>query len=248
DPSRKRGGEKELPPSLPGKGVGGLGSGGQPLDPDGNPDTSFLAKIPADVVFTFQTLDKDGMVLNMAQTWHQVRPGEVRNNCGGCHAHSQLPTPFEKTAAACEDYEVFDLTKHTPLLTAKKDDRSGRQWDVKGETGLRFDKGVKDVEYHRDVRPILDRSCVACHTRKVEKPPGKLILDDDRLVPGPRWDLGNAGPVPAPYNTLAGNYLGITRYVLGFQSRRSLLIWKVFGRRTDGFPQKPRPGQEALHK
>ncbi len=47
----------------------------QPLDPDGNPDTSFLAKIPADTAFTFQTLDKDGMVLNMAQTWHQLRPG-----------------------------------------------------------------------------------------------------------------------------------------------------------------------------
>ena len=66
--------------------------GKQPLDPDGNPDTSFLAKIPADVAFTFQTLDKDGMVLNMAQTWHQVRPGEIRNDCGGCHAHSQKPT------------------------------------------------------------------------------------------------------------------------------------------------------------
>ena len=70
--------------------------GKQPLDPDGNPDTSFLAKIPADTAFTFQTLDKDGMVLNMAQTWHQLRPGEIRNNCGGCHAHSQQPTPLRK--------------------------------------------------------------------------------------------------------------------------------------------------------
>ena len=51
------------------------GTASKPLDPDGNPDTSFLAKIPADVAFTFQTLDKDGMVLNMAQTWHQLRPG-----------------------------------------------------------------------------------------------------------------------------------------------------------------------------
>ncbi len=42
--------------------------------------------------FTFQTLDKNGMVLNMAQTWHQLRPGEIRNDCGGCHAHSQKPT------------------------------------------------------------------------------------------------------------------------------------------------------------
>src|SRR5262249_51853282 len=39
--------------------------GSEPTDPDGNPDTSFLAKIPADVAFTFQTLDKRGMVLNM---------------------------------------------------------------------------------------------------------------------------------------------------------------------------------------
>src|SRR5206468_9836697 len=79
---------------------GALATGGQPLDPDGNPDTSFLAKIPADTAFTFQTLDKRGMVLNMAQTWHQLRPGEIRTNCGGCHAHSQEPTPFEKTLAA----------------------------------------------------------------------------------------------------------------------------------------------------
>src|SRR5262249_14730013 len=59
----------------------------QPKDPDGNPDTSFLAKIPADTAFTFQTVDQRGMLLNMAQTWHQLRPGEVRTNCGGCHAH-----------------------------------------------------------------------------------------------------------------------------------------------------------------
>src|SRR5262249_20635556 len=99
---------------------GASATGGQLLDPDGNPDTSFLAKIPADVAFTFQTLDKDGMVLNMAQTWHQLRPGEVRNDCGGCHAHSQKPTPFDKTWAARKEYEIFDLTKKTPLVTAKK--------------------------------------------------------------------------------------------------------------------------------
>src|SRR5205807_1832364 len=108
-------------PSPP-RGGEGRGEGGQPLDPDGNPDTSFLAKIPADTAFTFQTLDKDGMVLNMAQTWHQVRPGEIRNNCGGCHAHSQKPTLFEDTAAAKPDYRIFDLSKQTPLLTTRERD------------------------------------------------------------------------------------------------------------------------------
>jgi hypothetical protein len=234
---------------------------GQPIDPDGNPDTSFLAKIPADVAFTFQTIDKNGMVLNMAQTWHQLRPGEIRNNCGGCHAHSQKPTLFEQTAAARSDYQIFDLTRHTPLLTAKASDQSKRRWDVKDEIGVRYvlpsppggeGSGVRgsvvDVEYHRDVKPIFERSCVACHSHKLDKPAGKLALDDDRLVEGPRWDLGNAGPVPATYNTLAGNYIGVTKYIRGFQSRRSPLIWKVFGARLDRFPKEPVKGREGEHK
>jgi hypothetical protein len=221
---------------------------GQPLDPDGNPDTSFVARIPADVAFTFQTLDKDGMVLNMAQTWHQVRPGEVRTNCGGCHAHSQQPTDFNRTLAARPDYPVFDLTKQTPLLTSKEKDESQRKWDKDDVTGVRFEKGVKDVEYHRDIKPILQRSCVACHSGKLDEPAGKLVLDDDKLVEGPRWDLGNAGPLPATYNRLAGHYLGVTKYVHGFQSRRSLLVWKVFGKRLDGFPKEPEKGKEGIHK
>src|SRR5207248_6285720 len=121
--------------------------GKQPLDPDGNPDTSFLAKVPADVAWTFQTIDNNGMVVNMAQTWQQVRPGEVRTNCGGCHAHSQRPTPFEKTAAAGKDYALFDLTRQAPLLVAKKLDESRKKWDTGDTTGVRFEKGVKDVEY-----------------------------------------------------------------------------------------------------
>ena len=227
---------------------GASATGGQPLDPDGNPDTSFLAKIPADVAFTFQTLDKDGMVLNMAQTWHQVRPGEVRNNCGGCHAHSQQPTDFHLTRAARPDYAIFDLTKSTPLLTSKERDQSKRKWDARDETGLRFEPAVKDVEYHRDIQPIFQRSCVACHSGKLDEPAGKLVLDDDKLVEGTRWDLGGSGLLPATYKTLAGDYLGVTKYVHGFQSRRSLLIWKVFGKRLDGFPAEPVKGSEGIYK
>ena len=241
--------------SLPRKG------GEQPLDPDGNPDTSFLAKIPADVPFTFQTLDKDGMVLNMAQTWHQLRPGEVRNNCGGCHSHSQQPTRFEDTAAARPDYAIFDLTKQTPLLTAKKNDESGKKWDAKDEAGLRFVKGVKNVEYWRDVRPILDRSCVACHTQKSKAPAAELVLDaDDQLIDG-QTNGWTKGKPPGTYFRLVldngqrnsshypplfgkkpsdGRYWAFplgSRYVAKFQSRRSMLIWQIYGRRTDGLPE-----------
>jgi hypothetical protein len=230
----------------------------QPLDPDGNPDTSFLAKVPADVAWTFQTLDKNGMVLNMAQTWHQLRPGEVRNDCGGCHAHSQKPTDFKLTAAARPDYAPFDLTAQTPLVTAKERDQSGKRWDAGDETGLRFTKGVQTVEYFRDVKPILERSCVACHTKKADKPAGKLVLDDDAMVSAENpAGLGFTLKVPGTYARLAadaaGKYghkplhrhgwreLAASRYVRLMQSRRSLLIWKVFGKRMDGWANDDLP-------
>lgn len=95
---------------------------GQPiLDVDGNPDTSFLAKIPADHVFTFQTLDTLGHALNTSQTWHQVRPGEARTDCGGCHAHSQAGTAFASTAAGQPGFVPADLTTVEPWTVEYKD-------------------------------------------------------------------------------------------------------------------------------
>jgi hypothetical protein len=237
---------------------GAKAKGAQPLDPDGNPDTSFLAKIPADVAFTFQTLDKEGMVLNMSQTWHQLRPGEIRNDCGGCHAHSQRPTLFEHTAAARPDYKIFDLSEKTPLLTTKKNDQSGRQWDVKDTSGLRYEKSVKNVEYYRDVKPILDRSCAACHTSKNGvKPAGNLDLDDNKIVklpdcddvPGTYYRLAMDSAARFGHKPLTGawRHWNASRYVRMFQARRSLLVWKVMGKRTDGwsnddFPTETEPG------
>ena len=242
-------------------------AGHQPLDPDGNPDTSFLAKIPADVPFTFQTLDKNGMVLNMAQTWHQVRPGEVRTDCGGCHAHSQPPTLFAKTAAARADYALFDLTRRTPLLTVRGRDESAKRWDAAGAAGLRYAKGAKTVEYFRDIRPILNRSCAACHNKKWESAMGRLALDDDTPVANPGGER-----LPETYMRLAkddgeksrwgypplirnGSWRNqnASRYVRKFQSRRSLLVWKVYGRRTDGwtnddFPSETIPGDPGSMK
>jgi len=228
--------------------------GKQSLDPDGNPDTSFLVKVPADVPWTLQTLDKNGLVLNMSQTWHMVRPGEVRTDCGGCHAHSQKPTLFKDTAAAKPDYRVFDLTRNTPLLSDKEKDQSGKKWDKDDSTGLRFEKSVKNVEYFRDVKPVLDRSCIACHTQKWTKPAGNLVLDDDAPMQGP-GSLGGVvtgppGKVPGTFFRLALDHEGkfghkspvrnwahpqASRYVRLFSARRSLLAWKIFGKRLDGW-------------
>jgi mono/diheme cytochrome c family protein len=238
--------------------------GQQPLDPDGNPDTSFLARIPADTPFTFQTLDKDGMVLNMAQTWHQLRPGEVRTNCGGCHAHSQQPTDFARTAAARLDYPVWDLVNTSPLLVDKAHDQSKKQWDHGDRSGLRFVKGVLNVEYLRDIQPILQRSCAACHTAKGNrKPAGNLNLDADNeqvqhehygKFPGTYYRLALDERAKFGYRPVgfdSWGYPNASRYTRQFQSRRSLLVWKVFGKRLDGFhnddhPSEPKQGAGTL--
>ncbi|HVM97142.1 MAG TPA: hypothetical protein VMT89_12190, partial [Candidatus Acidoferrales bacterium] len=207
----------------------------QVMHPDGvlRADTSFLAKVPANVPITFQTLDRHGMVLNMAQTWHQVRPGEGRYDCGGCHAHSKQPLDFAVTAAGQPGFVPTDLTQSTPLLSH----------DGSGNTIVttRAQRTV-DYEYFRDIKPILQARCVGCHIGAT--PAGQLDLNADGQTV---WqDFTNW---PGTYFRLISDWSGtygippdngdwftpqLTRYVRAFQSRQSLLMWKVWGARLDG--------------
>jgi hypothetical protein len=218
-------------------------SGSPILDVDGNPDTSFLAKLPADVPFTFQTIDQNGLVLNMSQTWHQVRPGEVRSDCGGCHAHAQLPTDFKTTAAAQSSYRIPDLTLGTPLLSM----------DTRGNPIVITKPKPVDVEYYRDIKPILQRSCVGCHSLANSTPPANLVLDDTTLSGWMENTYTRLANDPyATYGIPSVNHhqwfgTNASRYIRKFQSRRSLLIWKIFGHRLDGwtnadFPTEGVPG------
>jgi hypothetical protein len=222
------------------------------LDPEGNPDTSFLARVPADTPLTFQMLDRNGAVLTAAQTWHQVRPGEMRADCGGCHAHSQAPLPFEQTVAGKPGFAVVDLVHATPLLTHAPN----------GQPGLRtLNAGVANVEFYRDIRPVLQRSCAGCHTAANPTPPGNLVLDDLAMYGGPqftgielpgdysrlcfdaeaRWGYSPLVNVGAP----AWRQTNASRYVRPLQSRRSLLIWKIYGQRMDGWNNADHPTESV---
>jgi hypothetical protein len=105
------------------------------------------------------------------------------------------------------------------------------------------------VEFYRDIKPILQRSCAACHTSRWEKEMGMLALDDETPVA-----ISNGSKAPNVYYRLAEDYHqkskfgyppvwhekrwcfpNASRYVRKFQSRRSLLVWKILGERTDGF-------------
>jgi len=218
-------------------------AGNQPiLDSEGNPDTSFLTKIVADSPFTFQMLDRNGMVLTMAQTWHQVRPGEMRADCGGCHAHSQLPLAFASTAAAQPSYPIYDLSRVTPLLSQ----------DANGDPTLHVENTpLMTVEFLRDVRPLLQQKCVSCH--QGANPPGRLDLSDTTVgsdgLPGDYRRLAADSSAQFGYPPVISNgtwrQTNASRYIRMFQSRRSLLIWKLFGQRLDGWSNADHPTESV---
>ena len=222
-----------------------------PLRRASNPnDTSFLLKIPADTPFTFQAIDDQGQTLFTAQTWHSLRAGEVRTDCGGCHAHSVDPIPFDSTLAGQPGFEPVDLTLTTPLLTI----------DELTEERLFVDlaQPMTDIEYFRDVQPILENNCVGCHTADPQPPYTfadvlELDLDsDDEMiwVPWRDWPAtyyrlvkdSDALYGPQPMNPY-GKWFSpqATRYLRPFQSRQSLLSWKVWGERQDGRNNSDRP-------
>lgn len=212
-------------------------NGVEPLDGDGNPDTSWLAKIPADVPFTTATIDKHGMMLNIAQTWHQVRPGEDRHDCGGCHAHAHKATAWESTKASQPNYPVADLVNYVSMLSK---DENGNTI-TKSYSGADA-KRERSIDYLRDIRPILDRSCISCHTGSSAA--GGLDLNQRELYNNYEVTylcLTNQ----AEYGKPACNF-DTRKYVLPMQARRSHLIWKIMGRRTDGLTNDTFPSPAGI--
>lgn len=184
------------------------------LDAQGNPDTSYEVRIPANVPFHHRLIDQNGLLLTGEWTWHAARPGERKTNCGGCHAHSTDTTAldFGTTAAAQPGYVIQDFALQTPMV-----DRNAAGDLVTILEPVR----AKVVEYHQDVKPILQAKCVSCHGDV--NPAGGLDLQGDDAVDALAFDDA----------TLFGHHQA-TRWVRRHASSQSLLVWKAFGQRLDG--------------
>ncbi len=226
------------------------GEGGEVLDPKGDPDTSFAAKIPADLPFFFQGLDKEGMTLFSELTWRHGAAGEVRTDCGGCHAHSLPPVDFAGTAAGRREaistpgvsaadpmiaQGLWRVSDKTPLIAA----------DARGNPTVQVvDQPMVGVEFHRDVMPILQRRCVSCHKTAGNTTGTDLAFDGSSITDNAYFRLakdysGRFGGGPP-----GGQFLfpQLSKYVRANQARQSLLVWKLFGRRLDGRENSTRSG------
>lgn len=199
------------------------GPGGLPiLDPNGDPDTSYEVRIPADVPFHHRVIDRNGLTLTSEWTWHGARPGERKVNCGGCHAHSTdvSPLDFDQTAAALPGYQATDFALQTPMIDQ----------DAQGNlTTTVLPEKIRIVEFHRDVKPILQSKCVGCHGDI--NPAAGLDLEGDDA-----WDaLAFTDP-----NTYGSHQA--TRWVRKHAATQSLLVWKAYGARLDGRTNGTRTG------
>ena len=120
------------------------------------PDGSAYFKLPAMRPLFFVALDKDGMAVKRMQSFMTVQPGESVS-CIGCHEERGQPPKVSRSVAARRRVP----SEITPL------------------------SDVPDVfDFPRDIQPILDKHCVACHD--YDKTPqggpraGGVILTGDR--------------------------------------------------------------------
>lgn len=198
-----------------------------------SPDTSFLALLPADTPFFVQGIDQNGMTLFSEQTWRTVVPGEKRTNCDGCHGHSIPGVPFEGTEASDPGYAVWDIARKTPYITA---DGSGNPTVAYRTDGGGNDVGLWDIEFNRDVKPILDAKCVSCHDASNNTTGTDLVFNDptDTAYWRLAKDSGGKYGGSIPNGKTTYNEPQESKYIRAFQARQSLLIWKLFGQRLDG--------------
>jgi len=102
------------------------------------PDGSAHIELPAGRSFTFVARDENGDSVKRMHSFATVMPGET-STCIGCH-ESRLETPAAELRA-----NLLELAASPPSVPKPID-------------------GVPDIfDFPRDIQPILDRHCVACH-------------------------------------------------------------------------------------
>jgi hypothetical protein len=200
-------------------------------DEQGNPDTSWVAKVPADTPFLIQTLDANGMTVISELTWRGVKSGENRTDCGGCHAHSVEPLDFETTEAGKSSpiTNVANLDLTDPIIQEGLWDLTRGNVPLLSEAGVSKDAGYSyGVEFNRDVLPIINTSCMSCHS--ADGTGNMLILDGTSDTDDAYAKLTRK----APGESTQYKYPQVSKYIRVPQARQSLLTWVVWGERLDG--------------
>jgi len=110
-------------------------------------DGSARFRVPANTPIALQPLDSEGKALQLMRSWMTAMPGEVVS-CAGCHEKQNTAPPAKRTVA---------LTRPAANI---------QPWF--GPT--------RGFAYAREVQPVIDRHCVACHDGR-KQADGTTIAD-----------------------------------------------------------------------
>ena len=102
-----------------------------------NEDGSALFRVPANVPIAIQPLDENGQALQQMRSWFTAMPGETLA-CVGCHEDENSTSAVSSVAFKTDSVEEI------------------RYWNGP----------MRGFSFDREVQPVLDHYCVACHDGK----------------------------------------------------------------------------------
>ncbi|MCF6324801.1 MAG: Ig-like domain-containing protein [Gammaproteobacteria bacterium] len=234
------------------------GNGVEPVDEQGNPDTSFIVRVPADTPFLMQTIDKRGMALDIETASRSVARGE-QQFCAGCHVHTREGMDPFTSRAKTNVSEFGDFTGISAPLFEGEDANgyptvaSARE-TYAGEAGVMARRSFA-VDWDNNIAAIVQNRCASCHA---EGQPAQqltgLRLDGNkrayelltknkytredgtaisfRSKPGDGLtDIDEAG---TDRITLRYQCCTPSRWISVNSARSSMLVWALYGERLDG--------------
>jgi len=185
------------------------------------PDGSFAIEVPANVPISFATLDAKRRAIVNKRTWIYVHPGELVDECTGCH----------KDRGLSEE----QITNPNPYARTQ----------VPTDLNVPPDQYIT-INYENDIGPLVKAQCESCHRATTVNgsllpPPGNLDLSavlDTTLI--------RRQVFPRAYINLSGESETSARQaVTPLFPRRSVLIDYLLGL-GDAASQGPHPSPDAL--
>jgi Hydrazine synthase alpha subunit middle domain len=139
-------------------------------------DNSFTAKVPGNVPFHIQLIDKFAMSVANESIWISGRAGE-RRVCGGCHENRSTtpqlqPGQVDAFLTGGPNFDVVRSKRITPFQTGST-------------TAFDFSYGnIRGVPWDKAIQPILDAKCVSCHDGDASKPGNPTYTVTDNTLMG----------------------------------------------------------------
>ncbi len=234
------------------------GSGVEPIDAQGNPDTSFVVRVPADTPFLMQTIDKRGMALDIETASRSVARGE-QQYCTGCHVHTRTGMDPLTSPAVTNENDFGDFTAMSASLFTGFD-ANGFPIVADAPDIYPNQAGVNArhtfaVDWTNNIANIIDNRCASCHA---EGQPAQqltgLRLDGDKrsydLIIKNKYTREDGTVIKSNYkpgdgltdidvpgtDRITQHYQCCTpsRWVSVNSARSSMLVWALYGERMDG--------------